>query len=139
MSLTTGYGTRISFGAITLKEVEVTPMGLTLDPSIEQTSNANTNYASFEPGDLITKTPMTATCKYNIADMVALNAVIKTKTKQSITTTYSDGATSVDIGWLVSFAPDPLTRGSDPSATIVIDWEGEAEDGTDNLVITPAV
>jgi len=134
-SLTTGFKCRVTFGSIVLKEVEVTPMGIALDPSIEQTSNANTKYVSNEPGDLQTKTALSATCKYNIADMVALYAAIGTK--QAITVTYPDNSTAVDNGWLMSFTPDSLTRGSDPTASIVIDWEGEDEAGVDSLVITP--
>jgi len=135
-SLTTGNKTRVTFGSIVLKEVSVTPMGITLDPSIEQTSNANIKFNSLEPGDNQTKTPLSLTCKYNINDVVALYAEIGVK--QLITITYSDGSTKADIGWVVSFAPDALTVNVDPSATIGIDWEGESDAGVDSLVITPS-
>lgn len=136
-SLTTGFKCRLTFAGLTLKEIDTTTMGLVLDAPIEQTSNANVKNRSFEGGDLITKTQGGSSCKYNIADVIALAAQIGVK--QEFTFTYPDGSTEGDIGWLSSFVRDPLTIGTDPTAQITVDWEGETDAGVDNRVVTEAV
>jgi len=141
---TTGFGIRITvtptdgtIDAVTFKEAEVTPQGYEGDEKIEQTTNANSAYRSFEPGDLIEKTDISGTVTYDTAELSDIQAVINERATVMIT--FKSGATLSDKGWLRSFTPQGMSRGNMPQAAIVISLEGESAAGVDSeTVVQPS-
>jgi hypothetical protein len=133
---THGFGTRISIGAVTFEEIDVTPVGLTRDDPVEQTSNSGTLYRRFAPAPLKTKSPATATVYYEKDDLAAIKAKLESDTAETITITFSDSSTLADTGWLQEFTPDAQVATERPQATITIEFEGETSAGTDEWTYT---
>lgn len=138
---TTGFGIRITVtpvdvgvAAVSFNETEVTPQGYEGDEKIEQTTNANTAFRSFEPGDLAEKTDISGTVTYDTATLSNIKAAINERA--AVAVTFKSGAVLTDNGWLRSFTPAGLSRGNMPTANIVISLEGEDSSGTDNEAVT---
>lgn len=138
---TTGFGIRVEIdpdevglNTVTLLETEVTPQGYEGDEKIEQTTNANVKFRSFEPGDLAEKTDISGTCAFDTAALADLKAA--RGAKATITITFKTGATVADKGWLRTFTPTGMSRGNMPLANFTVELEGEDAAGTDNEVVT---
>lgn len=134
-----GFGTRITFSAntsVSLEETSVTPPGLEGGDPIDTTSNKNDTFRSKAPRQLVEIEAGPATVKYDPSQRAALFAMINTK--QTITYTYLDTSTDAAVGWLRSFKPAAMTDGEDPTADIVIEFEGEATANTNGITYTGA-
>jgi len=137
-----GFGNRIGVvtttpvATLTFLETETQPQGWEGESKVEQSSNANTKFRSFEPGALVEKTASTYKVYYQITQLATIKSVLQARAV--ITLTSKDGSTDVDNGWIRSFVPDPQVNGQRPTASMVIEWEGESSAGTDSQVITSA-
>lgn len=135
---TTGFGIRVTITPtagtpITFLETEVTPQGYEGDEKIEQTTNANTAFRSFEPGDLAEKTAIQFTGTYDTEELADIKAAINER--GTVQVEFKTGATVTDNGWLRSFVPTGMSRGNMPLANCVVELEGEDATGTDNEAI----
>ena len=135
---TTGFGIRVSITPtsgtpVTFKETEVTAVGYTGDDKIEQTTNDNTAFRSFEPGDLIEKTSLSGTAGYSSSDTANIKAALNVK--GVIVTTFKSGKTITDNGWLSSWNMTTGSRGNMPLCNFTVEFEGEDASGTDNAVM----
>jgi len=138
---TTGFGIRVQVtpdggSAVTFKETEVTVQGYEGDEKIEQTTNANTKFRSFEPGDLIEKTALSGTGTYDPDQLASYKAALQIK--GDVEVTFKSGRKLTDRGWLRSFTPTGASRGNMPLATFTLEFEGEDASGTDNEAVIPA-
>jgi len=133
---THGFGTRITIGAVTFEEIDVTPIGLTRDDPVEQTSNSGTLYRRFAPAPLKTKNAVTATVYYEKEDIDTIKAKLESDTAETVTITFKDASTLTDTGWLQSFEPDAQVATDRPQATITLEFEGETASGTDEWTYT---
>ena len=138
----TGFGNRIEVAVtspavtLTFLEKSVTPGGFEGDDEIDTATNASTRFNSREPGDLVTKTDMTASVVYKLSDISDIKSIINIA--GTVTRTDKLGNTDVDNGWIKSFVPDELVKGEQPTATLTISYEGEDAAGDDNQVISIA-
>jgi len=120
----------------TFLEKGVTPSGLEGDDNIDTATNASTKFNSAEPGDLVTKTDLTARVVYKLSQKDEIKSIMQIP--GVVTLTDKLGNTSVDNGWIKGFVADELVKGEQPTATLTIGYEGEDSTGTDNEVNTIA-
>ena len=124
--LTDGHGIRIELvnQGVVFYEKNVTPSGTEGNDPIDITTNDNTSQKSFAPRTLTQPTDVNAEVTYNKADKDAASAAVDQS--DQILTTYPDDTTDLDSGWLRSFIPNQAAEGEQPTANIVIAYQGEA-------------
>lgn len=140
--LENGYQSLITFAAdddIDLWEVECTPPGIDGGDPIDITTMHNVNVMTKDARDLYEWTDMQFTCLYDPNVYSQIVSIINTKT--TITQTFPDEATIAAYGYLRSFTPDSLARGTAPTATVVIVITNvDPSDGSEEIpVITQGV
>ena len=128
-----GFGTRITFAALTFEEKSVKPPGFDGGDAIDITHNGTTERMRQAAQQLIKITDLTASVVYNTEEIDDIKAQINVE--QPITVTFSEPAgptTAVAEGFLQSFEPDDQTRGDQPMAKMKIVYTGN-----DGLLTTP--
>jgi hypothetical protein len=123
---TDGHGIRIVFvnQGIMVYEKNVTTSGSDGGDPIDITTNDNVAERSFAPPTLKKPTPTSSEITYNLADLDALKAAVDQS--DSIRTEWPDDTTEAKIGWLRSIIPNQAAADEQPTAAIVIEYEGEA-------------
>jgi hypothetical protein len=116
-----GYQILIAFAnnpAIGLWEKSVKPPGLDGGEKIDQTTMHNTVWMTASPQYLIGLTDGTSKVAY---DPGAWDDIFEqVNANQSITVHFPDGSALAFFGYLKSFEPDDLVRGTQPEATITV-------------------
>jgi hypothetical protein len=136
---TTGFGTTISITAdaktVTFEEVTVTYPGIQGNEKIEQTSNQNTGYKSYVPGDLKEVTDTSATVFYSTDEWADILAIINIS--GALTLTFKNGDSIGDTdAWLVSAVPTGATINERPTMDIVVSFAGETDAGVATQTVT---
>ena len=125
--LTTGQGFRIKLVNQNLEfyEKTVQPKGLDGGDPINITTNDNTEKESQAPRKLSTDTDAQITHTYNAADKALYEAAVNQS--DDILQIFSDDSTeAARPGWLRSFTPESAEKGSQPMATSIFSFYGEA-------------
>jgi hypothetical protein len=123
---TDGHGIRIVFvnQAITVYEKNVTPGGTEGGDPIDITTNDNTSQRSQAPRTLTAPTATSAEVTYDETDLAALEAAVDQS--DQIRLEWPDDTTRAASGWLRSVIPNQASEGEQPTAAIVIEYQGEA-------------
>ena len=123
---TDGHGIRIVFvnQGITVYEKNVTPGGKEGGDPIDITTNDNVSLRSFAPPVLGRLTPTNVEVTYDKADLDALKAAVDQS--DDIRTEWPDDTTDVQSGWLRDVTPNQTQSGEQPTATLAIEYQGEA-------------
>jgi hypothetical protein len=124
---TDGHGFRIELvnQGIVFYEKSVQIPGSEGGDPINITTNDNTAKHSFAPPALTEDTQAQAVVTYDSTDELAAKAAVDQS--DDIQVTYPDGSTAATFsGWLRSFIPDNAEGGAQPTATIIVQPQGEA-------------
>lgn len=116
-----GFSTVISFASDTdvgLYEKTVKPMGFDGGDEIPTSTMHNTTWRSFAARQLKTLTPITGTCAYAPAQLLAILALINQE--QSITVHFANGDAMSMFGYLKSFEPQECAEGAQPEAQFTV-------------------
>ncbi len=138
----TGYGTLVKIVTTTpvvtleLEETDVTPPGVQGNEKIEQTSNRNTAFKSYAPGDLKENTDLAFTAYYDSAKWEDIKSIINVE--GVLTLTFKNGAIIGDTSaWLVSALPTGQTINNRPTMDCIISFAGEDAAGVETQSVTP--
>ena len=121
MFLQDGFSTLIGFAndpTIKLKEMQVTPPGVSAGKAIDLTSMRNTTLRTASAARLKTLTNGKINCQYDpkmLQDCLSMVGV-----NQLITVTFPDNSTWAFWGWLDSMIPAALEEGKLPTAEVVL-------------------
>src|SRR5687767_12832083 len=99
---------------ISFKEVEVTPFPDDGGDPIDQTTMFNVAYETAAPSSLIRNGEISGTCAYDPAVRTQVRAVLNIETTWTIR--YPDGSTEAVFGWLRTWTPATLAKGTRPTA-----------------------
>lgn len=116
-----GYQTLITFAAdpnVEFAEMSVTPPGINGGPAHDTTTQHNTTYVTKSPGTLLELTDSQATVRWDPVCYTSCRLLVNKRT--TVTHTFPDGSTLAAYGFLMSFQPGALVRGTPPEATITI-------------------
>lgn len=116
-----GFPVKVTFGAdpdLSIWEKTLKPGKLTNGDPIDQTTQWNVTYTTKAPQGLIDIENITGSCAYDPAVKTQLIALIKVET--SITLRFCDGSTWTYWGYLMSFDPSEMERGTQPDAQFEI-------------------
>jgi hypothetical protein len=116
-----GYQVLIAFindPNISLWEKGVKPPGMDGGEKVDQTTMHNQLCTTAAPQYLVMYTDGTARVAYDPAEWDAIHDLINSN--QAISFIFPDGSVLVAYGYLRSFEPDELVRGTQPEATITI-------------------
>lgn len=122
---TDGGGIRVVFvnQGISVYEKNVTPGGVEGGDPIDITTNDNTSQRSFAPPRLTSPTPTNLEVTYDETDLAALEAAVDQS--DTIRIEWPDDTTRAKVGWLRSVTPNQATEGEQPTAALVVEYEGE--------------
>lgn len=115
------HGTLLTFAedaTMTVEEQDVTPGNVAGGAPIDATSHRNTSARTKWPTVLLERGPLTSKVKFKTADIPKLEAMLLTN--QLITTTWPDGATQAQWGWLQSITYTSATSGVEVTADLEI-------------------
>lgn len=138
---TTGFGTTLTMTVtspavtLTFEEVSVTYPGIQGNEKIEQTSNQNTAFKSYEPGDLKEITDVQATVYYSTDDWDDIVSIINVKGTLAIAFKNGDSISDTDA-WLVSATPTGATINERPTMDVVFSFPGEDSAGASSFSVT---
>lgn len=126
LHLTDGQGIRIVLvnQGLVFYEKSVQPSGVEGGDPINITTNDNTAYESQAPRTLRMRMQSQSVVTYDSTDKAAYEAAVDQS--DSIRIDYPDDTTELYVGWLRSFIPDSAENGSQPQATAIFEYEGEA-------------
>lgn len=132
IKLRDGFSSKITLSGnttINFWEKSVTPPGMDGGPPVEQTTMFNETRVTKAPQVLYDMTDGAAKVAYDPAVYTQIISIINQPI--TITQTWRDGTTLADYGYLQSFKPDPLERGKQPEASVVIVYTGQDTSGTE--------
>lgn len=119
--LVEGYQVLITITAnpsVDFWEKTVTPPALDGGDEIDITTQLNNTYRTTYPQRLIGLGELSATVAYDAAALSEIESLINQNT--TITVKFPDGSQLAFYGYLKSFEPQELSRGSQPEANITI-------------------
>lgn len=121
IKLPDGFVTKVTFAADTdfsVWEKTTTPPPLEGGDPIDQTTQHNVDYVTKSAQQLIDVGESTFTAAYDPAAYTQALALINVET--TITYSFFDGSTLCFYGYLKTFAPGTMQRGTQPEATVTI-------------------
>lgn len=116
-----GYSSKVTLASnptINFWEKGVQSPGIDGGEPIEQTTMFNTTWRTMRPRSLKTLTPHTITAAFDPAVLNDANAAINRE--DTITVTFSDGATIAFYGFLQKIDIQEMTEGAQPQCTVTI-------------------
>jgi hypothetical protein len=118
-----GFKSLITFAADTtvlFKEKRVTPPAIVAGGKIDTTTMHNTAIRTGAPKQLYTLNPGQMVVAYDPATLPEILALVGVNTL--VTYTFPDGSKWAAYGWLDEFSPGELVEGTQPEATIKIEF-----------------
>lgn len=116
-----GYQTLVTLAAsstVAFWEKTVTPPGIDGGDPVDTTTMHNVRWMGKNPQTLIEMTEFSMTAAYDPVLYTTMLSLVNVKT--TVTITFPDGSTLAFYGYLKSFAPDAIERGTQPEATITV-------------------